>query len=140
MKKIKIQAIDCYRHDYWKVSIQLLCDLKIINGISIYSFLGNGNTPLNEKGYAYLEIDEDCKVFDTAIRFFNKTYTIDFVTLQEEFDKKYQDYDEWLEELDRWDTNILEKNGYTWDFIPDDLLSLIVDDNDDEDEDYEDYE
>ena len=126
MEQIIITAIDCYRHDYWKVSIQLLCDLKIISAISDFSFLGNSNTPLNEKGFAYLEIDKDCSIFDKAMTFHGKQYQIDFDTLQKEFDEKYQDFDEWLEQLDRWNTNKIKTYGFTWDPIPDELSAIIT--------------
>jgi len=50
MEKIVIQAVDCYRHDYWKVSLDLLAQLNIFDAISDYSYLGNGSEPLNEEG------------------------------------------------------------------------------------------
>ena len=65
MEKIVIQAVDCYRHDYWKVSLDLLAQLNIFDAISDYSYLGNGSEALNEEGYAYLEIDSDCSIFES---------------------------------------------------------------------------
>jgi len=70
MEKIIIQTIDCGRHDYWKVSLDLLDSLNIFDAISEYSYLGNGKEPLNEDGYAYLEIDSDCGIFDKAQKSF----------------------------------------------------------------------
>lgn len=139
MEKVIIGAIDCYRHDFWKVSIQLLCDLNIIDAISEYSYLGNSNTPLNEKGFAYLEIDTDCGVFDKAMKYYHKQYQLDFDTLQEEFDENYEDYSDWIEELDNWDTDTIESQEYSWDLVPEGLSS-IIEGNDSEDEDEEEFD
>ena len=91
MEKITIQAVDCYRHDYWKVSLDLLAQLNIFDAISDDSFLGNGAKPLNEDGYAYLEIDSDCGIFDKAMKFYKKEYTLDLDTLTEAFNDEYED-------------------------------------------------
>ena len=135
MEKVIIQAIDCGRHDYWKVDLELINDLNIINAISDYSFLGTSRDPLNEEGYAYLEIDSDCSIFDKAMKFYEKEYSLDFDTLQEQYDEKYDDYREWLEELEPWNTDTLEDKGYMWDLMPENLLEALVhSDEDDEDD------
>ena len=135
MEKIIVQAIDCYRHDYWKVSLDLLDSLNIFDAISEYSYLGNGKDPLNEDGYAYLEIDSDCGIFDKAMKFYGKEYSLDFETLQEEYDDTYEDYRVWLEELEPWNTDTLEDKGFMWDTIPGDLAVALDDSDDEEDED-----
>ena len=134
MEKIVIQAIDCYRHDYWKVDLELINDLNIIDAISDFSFLGTGRTPLNEEGYAYLEIDEDCGIFDKAMKFYGKEYTLDMDTLQQEFDEKYNDYRAWLYELEPWNTDTLEDKGFMWDLVPEDLAEALncLEDEDEE--------
>ena len=134
MEKIVIQAIDCYRHDYWKVDLELINDLNIIDAISDFSFLGTGRTPLNEEGYAYLEIDEDCGIFDKAMKFYSKEYTLDMDTLQQEFDEKYNDYRTWLDELEPWNTDTLEDKGFMWDLVPEDLAEALncLEDEDEE--------
>ena len=106
-EKIIVYAIDCGRHDYWKVSIDLLCELNIIEEISGYSYIGNGNDPLNEQGFAYLEIDSDVG--------------IDMDTLTDAFNEKYDDYRQWLEDLSSWDTDYLEEEGYMWEVTPSEL-------------------
>ena len=125
MEKIVIQAVDCYRHDYWKVNVDLLNELNIIEAISEYSYLGNGSSALNEDGYAYLEIDCDCTTFDKAMKFYNREYELDFETLQNEFDEQYDDYRDWLDELDQWDTDILDEKGVLWDMIPEALADAL---------------
>ena len=135
MKKVVIQAIDCYRHDYWKVSLDLLSELNILDAISEYSYLGNGTDSLNEEGYAYLEIDSDCSIFDKAMKFYKKEYTLDFVTLQEEFDDTYDDYRDWLDQLDSYDTDLVDEKGYTVDNVPEDLSAVLMADEDEDDED-----
>lgn len=132
MEKIIIQTIDCGRHDYWKVDLELLDDLNIIDGISEYSFLGTGRTPLNEEGYAYLEIDTDCNLFDKAMSFYNRKFVLDMKTLQEEYDEKYDDHREWLEELEPWNTDTLEDKGYMWDVLPENLVEFLNSDEDEE--------
>ncbi len=134
MEKITIQTIDCYRHDYWKVDLELINDLNIIDAISDFSYLGTGRTPLNEEGYAYLEIDCDCSIFDKAMKFYGKEYSLDCDTLQEEYDEKYEDYREWLEELEPWNTDTLEDKGFMWDLVPEDLVEALEDTEDEEDE------
>lgn len=134
MEKIIVQAIDCYRHDYWKVSLDLLDQLNIFDAISEYSYLGNGSEPLNEDGYAYLEIDTDCGIFDKAMKFYGKQYQLDFDTLQDEFDTDYDDYRDWLDLLDPYDTETIDAKGYTVDNVPEDLSAILMADEDDEDE------
>lgn len=131
MEKITIQAVDCYRHDYWKVSVDLLSELNIIEAISDYSYLGNGTDILNEDGYAYLEIDCDCGTFDKAMKFYNREYELDFETLQNEFEEQYEDSRDWLNKLDSWDTDILDDKGFLWDMIPEALVEAL---NHEEDE------
>lgn len=131
MEKITIQAVDCYRHDYWKVSVDLLSELNIIEAISDYSYLGNGSDILNEDGYAYLEIDCDCGTFDKAMKFYNREYELDFETLQNEFEEQYEDSRDWLDQLDSWDTDILDDKGFLWDMIPEALVEAL---NHEEDE------
>ena len=139
MEKITIQAVDCYRHDYWKVSLDLLDSLNIFDAISEYSYLGNGKEPLNEDGYAYLEIDSDCGIFDKAMKFYKKKYTLDFDTLQEAFDDTYDDYRDWLDQLDSYDTESIDEKGYTVDNVPEDLSAvLMADELEDEEEDIDD--
>jgi hypothetical protein len=131
MEKVTIQAVDCYRHDYWKVSVDLLSELNIIEAISDYSYLGNGTDILNEDGYAYLEIDCDCGTFDKAMKFYNREYELDFETLQNEFEEQYEDSRDWLDQLDSWDTDILDDKGFLWDMIPEALVEAL---NHEEDE------
>ena len=139
MEKIIVQAIDCYRHDYWKVSLDLLNELNIFDAISEYSYLGNGKEPLNEDGYAYLEIDSDCGIFDKAMKFYKKEYTLDFDTLQEEFDDTYDDYRDWLDQLDSYDAELIDEKGYTVDNVPEYLSAvLMADGQEDEEEDIDD--
>ncbi len=139
MEKIIVQAIDCYRHDYWKVSLDLLDELNIFDAISEDSYLGNGKEPLNEDGYAYLEIDSDCGIFDKAMKFYKKEYTLDFDTLQEEFDETYDDYRDWLDQLDSYDAELIDEKGYTVDNVPEYLSAvLMADEQEDEEEDIDD--
>jgi hypothetical protein len=135
MEKITIQAIDCCRHDYWKVSLDLLNELNIIEAISEYSYLGNTNDALNEEGYAYLEIDSDCGIFDKAMKFYKKEFQLDFDTLQEKYDEEYEDYRDWLDQLDQWDTETIEEKGQMWDMVPEDLIDFINGDSEEENED-----
>ena len=135
MEKIIIQTIDCGRHDYWKVSLDLLDSLNIFDAISEYSYLGNGKDPLNEDGYAYLEIDSDCGIFDKAMKFYKKEYELDFTTLQDEFDADYDDYRDWLDQLDSFDVETIDEKGYTVDVVPEDLSAVLMADEEDEDED-----
>ena len=56
-----------------------------------------------------------------------------------EFDDNYEDYSDWLEELDNWDTDTIEAQEYSWDVVPEGLSS-IIEDNDFEDEDEEEFD
>ena len=135
MEKVVIQAIDCYRHDYWKVSLDLLSKINILDAISEYSYLGNGSDPLNEEGYAYLEIDSDCGIFDKAMKFYGKKYELDFDTLQYEFDENFDDYRDWLDQLDSYDTDLIDEKGFTVDNVPEDLSAVLMADKDEEESD-----
>ena len=130
MEKIIIQAVDCYRHDYWKVSLDLLAQLNIFDAISDYSYLGNGSEPLNEDGYAYLEIDSDCSIFDKAMKFYKKEYSLDLDTLTEAYCDEYEDYRDWLDQLE-----LIDEKGYTVDNVPEDLSVVLMADSEENDED-----
>jgi hypothetical protein len=134
MEKIKIQTIDCGRHDYWKVSLDLLDELNIFDAISEDSYLGNSEDILNEDGYAYLEIDCDCSIFDKAMKFYGKQYELDLDTLQDEYDTNYDDYRDWLDQLDSFDVEIIDSKGFTVDNVPEDLSEVLMDESDDEEE------
>lgn len=138
MEKIVIQALDCYRHDYWKVSLDLLNEINIIDAITEYSYLGNGTEALNEEGFAYIEIDQDCGTFDKAMKFYGKEYELDFDTLQSEFDDNEVDYREWLESLDCFDTDLLEEKGIVWELVPSDLAEVLYSEEYEEDDEEED--
>lgn len=138
MEKIVIQALDCYRHDYWKVSLDLINEINIIDAITEYSYLGNGTEALNEEGFAYLEIDQDCGTFDKAMKFYGKEYELDFDTLQSEFDDNEVDYREWLESLDCFDTDLLEEKGLVWELVPSDLAEVLYSEEYEEDDEEED--
>lgn len=138
MEKIVIQTIDCYRHDYWKVSLDLLNEINIIDAITEYSYLGNGTEALNEEGFAYLEIDQDCGTFDKAMKFYGKEYELDFDTLQSEFDDNEVDYRKWLESLDCFDTDLLEEKGLVWELVPADLAEVLYSEEYEEDDEEED--
>jgi hypothetical protein len=138
MEKITIQTIDCYRHDYWKVDLELISDLNIIDVISDFSYLGTGQTPLNEEGYAYLEIDSDCSIFDKAMKFYKKEYALDLDTLTEAYCEEYEDYRDWLDQLDSYDVELIDEKGYTVDNVPEDLSAILMageEENEEEDED-----
>ncbi len=134
MEKVVIGTIDCGRHDYWKVSLDLLDQLNIFDAISEYSYLGNSDSPLNEDGYAYLEIDSDCGIFDKAMKFYGKQYELDFSDLQDEYDAEHEDYRDWLDQLDSFDVGVIDSKGYTVDNVPEDLSAVLMDESDDEEE------
>ena len=138
MEKIVIQAVDCYRHDYWKVSLDLLAQLNIFDAIRDYSYLGNGSEALNEEGYAYLEIDSDCSIFDKAMKFYKKEYTLDLDTLTEDFNDNFEDYRDWLDQLDSYDVELIDEKGYTVDNVPEDLSAVLMADDEEDEEDEED--
>jgi hypothetical protein len=138
MEKVIIQAIDCGRHDYWKVSLDLLDELNIFDAISEDSYLGNSEDILNEDGYAYLEIDCDCSIFDKAMKFYGKQYELDLDTLQDEYDTNYNDYRDWLDQLDSFDVEIIDNKGFTVDNVPEDLSEVLMDESDDDEEEYDD--
>ena len=73
------------------------------------------------------------------MKYYHKQYQLDFDILQEEFDDNYEDYSDWLEELDIWDTDTIEAQEYSWDVVPEGLSS-IIEDNDFEDEDEEEFD
>ena len=124
-EQITIYAIDCSSHDYWKVPIELLCELNIVEEISGYSYIGTGSDPLNEQGYAYLEIDSDVGIFDKASDYYKKNVVIDMDTLTDAFNEKYDSFHEWLEELTPWDTDYLDEEGYMWDVTPEELKAVL---------------
>ena len=65
----------------------------------------------------------------------SKEYELDFDTLQTAYDEKYEDYREWLEELEPWNTDTLEDKGFMWDSVSGDLAVALDDSDDEEDED-----
>ena len=97
---IQCYAIDTYRHNYLKVDILDLNILKVIPLITEYSFVGTDeDDPLNEWKYAYLEEDSDWGYFIKAAEFAGKVVNIDYETLQEAYDERYEDHNDWIDEL-----------------------------------------
>ena len=67
-EKVVVQLITDERHYYGKVRASLLCDMDIASRISPYSYLGTGDKPWNERGYAFLEEDCDFSRFASAMK------------------------------------------------------------------------
>jgi hypothetical protein len=97
--------------------------------------LGNGSEALNEDGYAYLEIDSDCSIFDKAMKFYKKEYTLDLDTLTEDFNDNFEDYRDWLDQLDSYDVELIDEKGYTVDNVPEDLSAVLMADDEEDEED-----
>ena len=118
-----IQTLDTGINDYWKVPVRLLCEFSIVEYISSFSYLGNGKDILNEKGYAYLEIDADVLVFVKAMKYNDFNYSYDHDTLQKAFKITNKDHGKWVSLLSTFDVELL--SNYTWREIPDSLLKAI---------------
>ncbi len=67
------------------------------------------------------------------MKYYGKEYELDSETLQDLYNEKYEDYREWLEELEPWNTDTLEDKGYMWDVVSGDLAEAL-EDSDEEDE------
>ncbi len=118
-----IQTLDTGINDYWKVPVRLLCEFAIVEYISSFSYLGNGKDILNEKGYAYLEIDADVLVFVKAMKYNDFNYSYDHDTLQKAFKITNKNHGKWVSLLSTFDVELL--SDYTWGEIPDSLLKAI---------------
>jgi hypothetical protein len=118
-----IQTLDTGIKDYWKVPVDLLCKLSIVEYISNFSFLGSGKDILNQKGYAYLEIDADVLVFVKAMKYNDLDFTYDHNVLQKAYKFTYNDYDRWSSKLSAFDVELLK--DYSWSEIPTQLLNAI---------------
>ena len=99
-EKILVQLITDERHYYGKVPAALLCDMDIASRISPYSYLGVGDKPWNQRGYAFLEEDCDLPLFVKACEFWKIEVDEDFKTLQEDFETNCECPEEWFEEQD----------------------------------------
>jgi hypothetical protein len=118
-----IQTLDTGLNDYWKVPVRLLCEFAIVDYISSFSYLGNGKDALNEKGYAYLEIDADVLVFAKALKYNDLNYSYDHDTLQKSFTLTNRNHSKWASLLSPFDVELL--SDYTWGTISDSLLKAI---------------
>ena len=94
-----------------------------------------GSEALNEDGYAYLEIDSDCSIFDKAMKFYKKEYSLDLDTLTEAYCEEYEDYRDWLDQLDSYDVELIDEKGYTVDNVPEDLSAVLMADDKEDEED-----
>jgi hypothetical protein len=137
---ITIQRIETERHGYFKVPLNILDEMNIINIMSGYSYLGNRSGPLNEEHFAYLEEDTDFGYFDKAMKHFNRSYEVDSDTLTDLYNENYDHYRDWLDELFNWDIEfICDQLGYICD-DPNEELMEAIDPDIDEDDYYEDEE
>ncbi len=118
-----IFTLDTGLNDYWKVPVDLLCKLSIVEYISNFSYLGNGKDIINQKGYAYLEIDADVLVFVKAMKYNDLDFSFNHDVLQKAFNFTYNDHDRWTSKLSAFDVELLK--DYTWESIPDQLLNAI---------------
>ena len=71
-----------------------------------------------------------CSIFDKAMKFYGKKYELDFDTLQYEFDENFDDYRDWLDQLDSYDTDLIDEKGFTVDNVPEDLSAVLMADKD----------
>lgn len=128
---VTIQRIETYGHGYFKVSLELLDDLNIINYISEYSYLGFESFPLNERQYAYLEEDSDFGLFHKAMEYYKKEYKVDEDTLTDLFNEQYEDDEDWIDELSAWDIELICDH---WGYYAneDEDLALYLFDNEEE--------
>lgn len=139
---IECQAIDTQRHHYLKVSIDDLNMLGIIPLITPYSFVGcDEDDPMNEYKYAYLETDCDWGYLIKAAEFLKYEVEIDYKTLQEIYDERYEDHHDRVDEMgsfdeesiaDYWNMEIKQPSQELKDFV------YKSDDDYDEEEDEED--
>lgn len=140
-EKIKVACVDCARHDYIKVHLDVLNELGIIPLISGYSYVGidpDDTTGLNEQKYAYLEGDTDWSIFERSIKFYGKELEWDDEALQEKYDETYDHYSEWLDALGTFD---VEDISYNFDMEindPSDELEAHLDPEEEEEEEVED--
>jgi hypothetical protein len=72
------------------------------------------------------------------MKFYGKEFELDFETLQDEFDENFDDYRDWLDTLDSWDTDLLEEKGLVWELVPDVLAEVIYSEELEEDDEEED--
>jgi hypothetical protein len=59
------------------------------------------------------------------MEYYKKEFTVDTDTLQTIFDEEYEDYSDWLETLENWDTDYLADNDYMWGDTPEGLAEFI---------------
>ena len=78
---------------------------------------------MNQKGYAYLEIDADVLVFVKAMKYNDLDFTYDHNVLQKAYKFTYNDYDRWSSKLSAFDVELLK--DYSWSEIPTQLLNAI---------------
>jgi hypothetical protein len=98
-----IQTLDTGMNDYWKVPVKLLCELAIVEHISSFSYIGNGKDALNQKGYAYLEIDADVLVFVKAMKYNDLDYSFNHDILQKAFVFTNKSHKKWTDSLSSFD-------------------------------------
>ena len=55
--------------------------------------------------------------------------------MQDEFDAEYDDYRDWLDQLDSFDPETIDEKGYTVDNVPEDLSAVLMADDDEDEED-----
>jgi len=118
-----IQTLDTGMNDYWKVPVKLLCELAIVEHISSFSYIGNGKDALNQKGYAYLEIDADVLVFVKAMKYNDLDYSFNHDILQKAFVFTNKSHKKWTDSLSSFDVELLK--DFSWGEIPDNLLKAI---------------
>jgi hypothetical protein len=69
------------------------------------------------------------------MKFYKKEYSLDLDTLTEAFNDEYEEYRDWLDQLDSYDVELIDEKGYTVDNVPEDLSAVLMADRDETDSD-----
>lgn len=100
-------------HGYMKIPLEALCDMGVADLVTPYSLIGMAeDNPLNQKGFAYLEIDCDAQMAQEALEFLNMDWNYPSVDLETDLYERYPSCTEWKNGMCHYSMYLVRRHGY----------------------------
>ena len=100
-------------HGYLKIPLKALCDMGVAHLVTPYSLIGMvENDPLNQLGFAYLEIDCDAQMAHEALEYLNLPWNEPSIDLEAELGERYPNTSIWKKGMTHYSMRLVELQGY----------------------------
>ena len=93
--------------------VKALCDIGVAHLVTPYSLIGLAeHDPLNQFGFAYLEIDCDAQMAQEALEYLNLSWDKPLVDLEAELSERFPNNSIWTKGMTHYSMRLVERHGY----------------------------